>query len=53
MIQIKLQKQNSIEKWQMPEASPFNLVIPSQFSGRDAVGGMTFVSSLLNFFLIV
>lgn len=35
----------AMEKWQMPAASPFNLVISSQFSGRDAVGGMTSVFS--------
>lgn len=29
----------------MPAASPFNLGIPSQFSGRDGVGGMTSVFS--------
>lgn len=29
----------------MPAASPFGLVIPSLFSGRDTVGGITPVFS--------
>lgn len=29
----------------MPAASPLNLVIPSEFPGRDAVGGLTPVFS--------
>lgn len=35
----------AMEKWQMPAASPFNIGISSQFSGRDAVGGMTSILS--------